>query len=99
MVSTVGHDPLLVSFVVNVELVSIWVLVPGAGLSLGGTCTVEAWELGCLLLSDHWGSASKVLKSKVWIHLRNDINTLGSLHEQCFIVHTSVAKDHVSMVF
>ena len=99
ILASVGHDPLLVPFFVDVKHISIWISVPGSILGFSCDGVVEGWELSGLSLGDQRRSAwFQILESEVWVHGGNDVLTHGCSHEQVFVVHASVTKDHVAMV-
>ena len=94
--SAVSHPVLLVPLFGHVEDVSFRRLVNGSSI----TPIVHQSKLGegSLILGGHHWRLSQVLKSHVWVQIRNDVLTHGRSHEHLFVVHARVSEHHVPMV-
>ena len=62
----------------------------------------EAWRVelgeGSLITGGHHWPLSQVLKSHIWVQIRNDVLTHGRSHKHLFVVHARVSEHHVPMV-
>ena len=95
-ISAVSHPVLLVPLFGLDEGVSVGRLVNSSSVGLD----VRQSKLGegSLITGGHHWRLSQVLKSHVWVQIRNDVLTICGSHEHVFVVHASVSKHHVPMV-